>query len=142
MARTISRAIALSARSKRVSRRRYSATNFPTRRRLTADGAGLQVKVALWAFLAEYEDWRLVLSSRKFDAAGLPEGYGLLHDALDAGGVRLEQTPTVFILQMSDPFIKALRKVFAKSKSAEGMRLGGQTFGDRFLEDAYVYRIS
>lgn len=26
--------------------------------------------------------------------------------------------------------------------SAKGMRLGGQMIGDRFIEDAYVYRIS
>jgi len=29
-----------------------------------------------------------------------------------------------------------------KSKSVDGMRQGGQTFGDRFVEDAYAYRIS
>ena len=46
------------------------------------------------------------------------------------------------ILAMSDPFIKALRKLFGRSKSVEGMRLGGQMIGDRFVDDAYVYRIS
>jgi len=44
-------------------------------------------------------------------------------------------------LRTSDPFIKALRKIFGKAKSVEGMRLGGQTRGNRFLDDAYVYRI-
>jgi hypothetical protein len=46
------------------------------------------------------------------------------------------------ILPMSDPFIKGLRSIFGKAKSVEGMRLGGQLIGDRFIEDAYVYRIS
>jgi hypothetical protein len=27
-------------------------------------------------------------------------------------------------------------------KGAEGMRLGGQTIGNRWVEDAYVYRVS
>jgi hypothetical protein len=35
-----------------------------------------------------------------------------------------------------------LRRIFAKTKSVEGMRLGGQMIGDRFIEDAWVYRIS
>ncbi len=43
---------------------------------------------------------------------------------------------------MTDPFIKGLRKMFGKAKSVEGMRLGLQTIGGRFIEDAYVYRIS
>ena len=38
------------------------------------DDAGLRVSVALWAFLPDYEDWRLILSGRKFDAAGLKGG--------------------------------------------------------------------
>jgi hypothetical protein len=106
------------------------------------DDAGLQTKVALWAFLGEYDEWRLVLSSRKFDDGSLRDAYGLLHQALDAVGFPLELTPTVVILRTSDPFIKALRKIFGKTKSVEGMRLGGQTLGNRFLDDAYVYSIS
>ena len=106
------------------------------------DDAGLQVKVALWAVLAEYEDWRLILSSRKLDTDDLGDAYGLLHEALDADGFPLELTPTVVILRTADPFIKALRKTFAKAQSVEGMRLGGQTIGNRFLDDAYVYRVS
>ena len=44
-------------------------------------------------------------------------------------------------MKMSDPFVRALRRVFAKTKSVEGMRLGGQQIGDRFVDDALVYRI-
>jgi len=106
------------------------------------DHAGLNVSVALWVFLPEYEDWRLVLSSRELDAAGLKGAYTLFHDTLDAAGFTLEETPTVGIFRVNDPFIRALRKTFGKTKSVEGMRLGGQNFGDRFIEDAYVYRIS
>jgi hypothetical protein len=106
------------------------------------DEAGLRVNIALWAVLADYGDWRLILSSRKFDAAGPTEAYGLLHDALKEAGFTLEQTPPVVILHTTDPFIRSLRKVVGKTKGADGMRLGGQTFGDRFVEDAYAYRIS
>jgi hypothetical protein len=106
------------------------------------DGAALKISVALWVYLPEYEDWRLVLSSRKFDAVRLPKAYGLFHDALEAAGIPLERTPPVMILGMSDPFIRSLRRIFGKAKSVDGMRLGGQTIGDRFVDDAYAYRIS
>lgn len=106
------------------------------------DDAGLDVRVALWAYLAEYDDWRLVLSSRRFDDLDIRKAFGLIHQALDAAHIALEETPTLAILRMNDPFIKTLRKSFAKTKSVEGKRLGLQSIGSRFLEDAYVYRIS
>jgi len=46
------------------------------------------------------------------------------------------------ILPMADPFVKELRRLFGKTKIVEGMRLGGQMIGDRFVQDAYIYRIS
>ena len=106
------------------------------------DDAGMKVSVALWAFLPDYEAWRLILSARKFDSVGLKEAYGLFHDTLDAAGFSLEETPTVGIFRNTDPFIRSLRKIFGKTKSVEGMRLGGQTLGDHFVEDGYAYRIS
>ena len=96
----------------------------------------------MWAFLAEYEDWRLVLAARKLDAMERREAYGLLHDCLTAGGITSEKTPAIMIIRMADPFIKELRRIFGKAKSVEGARLSGQMIGDRFVEDAYVYRIT
>jgi hypothetical protein len=104
--------------------------------------AKVKVAVAAWMYLSEYEDWRLVVASRQFDSLGLLDAYGLLHESLAPAGFTARNTPTILILRMADPFIKDLRRLFAKSKSVEGMRLGGQAFGDRFVEDAYVYRIS
>ena len=105
------------------------------------DRSALSIAVALWLYSPEYEDWRFALASRRLDAVSPSDSYGLVHDALNAGGVSLEKTPPLLILRMSDPFIRTLRRTFAKAKSVEGMRLGGQLIGDRFVEDAIVYRI-
>ena len=108
----------------------------------TLDRTKLKVDVALWAYLAEFEDWRLVIAARQFNPLGLRESYRLLHDSLVAAGFGRERTPTVMILPMADPLIRELRRMFAKTRSLEGMRLGGQLIGDRFVEDGYVYKIS
>lgn len=104
--------------------------------------AKVKVSVALWAYLSEYSDWRMILSSRQFDSLDLRDALGSVHDSLDAAGITPQRAPLVMILPMNDPFIRDLRRHFGKAKSVEGMRLGGQMFGDRFIEDAYVYRIS
>ncbi len=104
--------------------------------------AKLKISVALWMFSTEYEDWRLVVSARQFDLLDPRDAYRLLNDSLAAAGFTPERTPPILILPMGDPFIKELRRLFGKAKSVEGMRLGGQMIGDRYVEDAYVYRIS
>jgi hypothetical protein len=104
--------------------------------------AKLKVSVALWMFLSEYEDWRLVIAGRQFDSPDPRGAYRLVHDSLSAAGFTPQKTPPVLILPMSDPFIRELRRLFGKTRSVDGMRLGGQMIGDRFVQDAYVYRIS
>ena len=104
--------------------------------------AKLKVGMALWAYLSEYEDWRLVISARGLDSLDLRDAYRLLHDSLATAGFTPRNTPSVMILPMADPFIRELRRLFGRTKSVEGMRLGGQMIGDRFVQDAYVYRIS
>ena len=106
------------------------------------DNAGLRIKVALWVNLDEFNDWRLLLASRELDKAGPLEGYRLLREALEAAGMEYELTPIIMIFRMDDEFIRTLRRILGKTRSVEGMRLGGQTIGSRSLDDAYVYRIS
>jgi hypothetical protein len=106
------------------------------------ENRGFGVGVALWAVLAEYGDWRLILCSRQLDKLELAEAYGRVHEALADAGFSVYNEPTVAVFRMSDPFIKDLRRAYSKLRNIEGMRLGGQSFGGRFVEDAYVYRIS
>lgn len=104
--------------------------------------AKVKVNVALWMFLSEFEDWRLVIAARRFDAPDPRDAYRLLHDLLATAGFAPQKTPATIILPMNDPFIRELRRLFGKAKNVKGMRLGGRMIGDRFVEDAYVYRIS
>ena len=105
------------------------------------DRSGLTISLAMWLYAPEYEDWRFALSSRQLDTVAPAKAYGLVHNALAQAGFPLEQTPPLMILSLSDTFVRKLRRMFGKAKSVEGMRLGGQLIGDRFVQDAIVYRI-
>jgi hypothetical protein len=106
------------------------------------DHAKLRINVALWVFLEEYEDWRLVIAGRQLNSVDPRDSYRLVREALGAAGFEPQKKPPVLILSMGDPFIRELRQIFGKARSVDGMRLGGQMIGDRFILDAYVYRIS
>jgi hypothetical protein len=49
--------------------------------------------------------------------------------------------PTVYFCRMDEPLIKGLREAFASANDTYGMRLGGQKFGNQYIEEAFVYRI-
>jgi len=106
------------------------------------EAADIRVAVALWAVLPEYGDWRLVLASRDLDGLSLGDAYLKVDGALRDSGLTVWETPTIFIMKTTDPFVKALRRVYGKARSLIGMRLGGQTWGDRYVEDAFAYKIA
>jgi hypothetical protein len=105
------------------------------------DKDGKDPRVALWAKLPEYEDWRLVIASDRISQNGSLSGYREVNEALEKAGMSIAKRPKVFLRPMDKPFIEALRNIFAKAADTYGMRLGGRQFGDQYLEDAFVYRI-
>ncbi len=105
------------------------------------DRAGKNPKVALWAKLPDYENWRLILASDRFNQNSQLTGYTEIIKALEKAGIPVSRRPSIFMRPMDNAMIRALRKVFSSANDTYGMRLGGQTFGDKYLEDAFVYRI-
>ena len=87
----------------------------------------------------EYSDWRLVLSSPSLDQSHPLEAYDKVAETLHEH--LAYAPPTILILPTKDPFIRELRRIFGKTKDVAGMRLGGQMIGNRFISDAYVYRV-
>ena len=105
------------------------------------DEAGKNPAVALWAKLPDYENWRLVIASERLDQTSQFTGYSQINEAIEKAGIPSHRQPSMYLRPMNSPLIQALRRVFASTKDTYGMRLGGQTFGDKYLEDAFVYRI-
>jgi hypothetical protein len=105
------------------------------------DKAGKAPRVALWAKLPDYENWRLILASDRLDQLSQVVGYSEINEAMDKAGIPIHRQPAILMRPMESPMIKALRRLFASAPDVYGMRLGGQTFGDKYLEDGFVYRI-
>jgi hypothetical protein len=101
--------------------------------------AGIKVKVALWMTTPEYEDGRLVIAASSLDQVHPLKAYERVAEILQ--GEFYYSVPSILILRMKDPFVRALRHIFGMTSSVDGMRLGGQTIGNRFITDAYVYKI-
>ena len=105
------------------------------------DKDGKTPNVALWAKLPDYEDWRLVIASDRLDQSSSLSGYEEINAAMKKAGISYRKRPAIFWRPMDKPLIQALRRTFGSAKDTFGMRLGGQMFGDQYVEDAFVYRI-
>jgi len=105
------------------------------------DTEGRSPKVALWAKLPDYESWRLILASDELDQHSRLSGYSEIVDAINKAGIPSHRQPSIFLRPMDSPMIRSLRRVFGATRDTYGMRLGGQTWGDKYFEDAFVYRI-
>ncbi|WP_263359992.1 hypothetical protein [Acidicapsa ligni] len=103
--------------------------------------SGIVPEVALWVVLPEYEDWRLVIASKSINRLASDGGYGAINAAIRDAHIPLYSTPTIFVRDLNDPFIQSLRSAFGQTSDTYGMRLGGQRFGNQYVEDAFVYRI-
>jgi hypothetical protein len=104
------------------------------------DDAQLKLSLALWLLVEEYADWRFALASKDLDRLSPFEQIKRVKDILRES-LDVEHIPTLWIMNTQEPFPRNLHKLFGKAKRVEGMRLGGQFIGNRFIEDAYVYRI-
>jgi hypothetical protein len=105
------------------------------------DKSGMRPNVAIWAVFAEYGDARLVLASRKFPQQTALAAYTEILPALDREGINAYRQPAIVVLPMKDPGVQSLRKRYGKVGNLRSMRLGPESFGRRFLEAGYVYRI-
>jgi hypothetical protein len=105
------------------------------------DQSGKTPNVAMWVKIPDYESWRLMIASESLDQSSQSAGYSEIIKAMDQAGIPVHRQPTISLRLMKNPMIEALRHIFASTKDVYGMRLGGRKFGDKFIEDAFVYRI-
>ncbi len=103
------------------------------------DTEKITVVAALWMVSPDDEEWQLVLSSPSLDQSHPLRAYEKVAEALHKHSMYMR--PPIVILPTENSFIRDLRSTFGKAKRVDGMRLGGQTIGNRFISDAYVYRV-
>ncbi len=102
----------------------------------------IRIGVALLAFLPEYDDWRLVLSSPDLDQKHPLKASDKLFEALDFRFVN--RLPPVLILPTKDPMVREVQSIFSglnSVKPGDLVRLSGNTLGGRFVHDGFLYQV-
>ena len=108
------------------------------------DERGWPVIASLWLYRSEANRWRLVLASPLVAADGRRKSYEIVQAALEAmpAAERTMSLSNVSVTEPTDPLIALLRAAARTETMVEGLRFTRTVINRRFIEDAYIYRMS
>jgi hypothetical protein len=101
--------------------------------------AKIPVKVYLWAFIPEVQEWQFMIATPLVDAKGPLGAYADVNKALQKEGV-FEDLPLggIFLRSPNDPVLKLLEKE-SKAVPRDASRVVNQHISGSFVAEAYVY---
>ena len=101
---------------------------------------GIHIEIAMWMVTPQYEDGRLVITSEDLPQNDILSDYEKVVAILREKFLR--ELPLFSILRPDDPFVKELRERFGQTRDAGGIRVSGESIGNRYIEDGYIYKIA
>lgn len=104
--------------------------------------AGLRVSASLWLFEPELNSWRLLLGISEVDRKGPIEIYKTIRTIIsqNRGELRDLDLKDISVLSPKDSLLRLLSG--AVHVPSGGVRFSRNTVGRRFIEDAYIYRLT
>ena len=102
------------------------------------------VVASLWLYASEANQWRLLLASPLVASDGPRKSYEIVQAALAAtpaaeGTMSLSD---VGVTEPTAPLISLLRAAVGTGPVVGGLRFTREVINGRFIEDAYIYRMS
>ena len=98
-------------------------------------------KAALWFYVPEQSDWRLLIATPEVRTIGPKKLYKTLQQVLlkTESSVKLS---SVGLLDSKDPLITLLSKAIGTGDGVTGVRFSRNTVNGHFIEDAFIYRMA
>jgi len=107
------------------------------------DEVKFKVKAALWLYMPDPEEWRLVLASPSIDTDGPKRAYETVQSQLQGIGQKdILSLQNISLVSPRDKLIKALKSVIKTGKEISHIRLTRNVINGLFIEDAYIYRLT
>lgn len=107
------------------------------------DEINFDVKAALWFYLSEHSEWRLILASPAVDREGPKKAYEKVQSHLQGiGQSRDLSLQNISLVSPNDNLIKILRSAVKTGPGISHIRFTRNVINNVFIEDAYIYRIT
>ena len=114
--------------------------------RLTAklDEVGLSVAAAMWLFMTESNEWRLLIASPELPTSGPQAVYRKIEAARQALGDKVAATSmsVIGLLDPADELVQLFRTALKTGSGVSRVRFSKNAINGHFIEDALIYRIA
>jgi hypothetical protein len=108
---------------------------------LELDRRKFAMKAALWLYMEEPDEWRLVIATPHRRSMGLLPAYKWLQELMSEIETPIDLS-SVALVDTKDSLVKGLSKFLRARSGAAGVRLSHSIINGRFVEDAYIYRLA
>lgn len=107
------------------------------------DEAGLVTNAALWLFVPDINEWRLLFASPEVSAQGPRKVYEQIRLALQQLGDRASAAPlsVIGLLDENAELVKLLRIAIRTGPGIGRIRFSKNVINGHFVEDALIYRV-
>jgi hypothetical protein len=106
------------------------------------DEIGLPISVAMWFFLSDINEWRLLFASPQLSAEGPGAVYEKIEEARKALGTRGERLPlsAIGLMDTNHQLVQLLRIGLQTGPGVSRVRFSKNVINGHFIDDALIYR--
>ena len=106
------------------------------------DAAGFRAVASFWLLDEETGEWRLIIATPMVDAEGPKSAYRRVQDILrEHSELSQLKLSDISVVSPNYELVKLLRLALRTGKGITGIRFSKNRINDRFIEDAYIYRL-
>lgn len=107
------------------------------------DSREISVPAALWWYLADSGDWRLLLAMPLADKEGPLAAYREIDLVLRSPDLSNELAlDDISVISPGDPLVRTLGKAIATGPGLAGVRFRQNVINGLLVEDAFIYRLT
>lgn len=106
------------------------------------DELGLPISVAMWFFLSDINEWRLLFASPQSSAEGPRAVYEKIEEARKALGTQAERLPlsAIGLMDTNLELVQLLRGGLRTGPGVHRVRFSKNVINGHFIDDALIYR--
>jgi antitoxin component of RelBE/YafQ-DinJ toxin-antitoxin module len=106
------------------------------------DELGLPISVAMWFFLSDVNEWRLLFASPQLSAEGPRAVYEKIEEARKALGTQADRLPlsAIGLMDANHQLVQLLRNALQTPPGVSRVRFSKNVIDGHFIEDALIYR--
>lgn len=106
------------------------------------DETSFGVKAALWFYLTDSEEWRLLIASPYEEKNGPKKAYSFIQKELEKLTPSIDiSLKDISVLSSNHDLIKLLKVAIHTGTEIDGIRFTRNVINNILVEDAYIYRM-